>query len=97
MAKYRRDAKIRGFLREPTNDESDANRLTYLVGCENWFTGVAMYFRIALPVPCVGVQKLNIYGCPNSPTICEEPTLGIATVWVKVPSKAPAALDDCKS
>ena len=97
MAKYLRDAEIRGFLREPTYDESDSNRLSYLVGCKNWFTGAAMYFRSALPVECLGVQKLNIYGCPNSETVCDESTLGIATVWVNVPSKIPSHLDNCTS
>ena len=96
MAKYLRDAEIRGFLREPTC-ESDSNRITYLTGCENWFTGAAMYFRKALPVQCFGVQKLNIYGCPNAETICDESTLGIANVWVNVPSIVPSSLDNCKS
>ena len=96
MAKYLRDAEIRSFLREPTC-ESDSNRITYLTGYENWFTGAAMYFRKALPVQCFGVQKLNIYGCPNAETICDESTLGIAHVWVNVPSIIPSSLDNCKS
>ena len=96
MTKYLRDAEIRGFLRAPIY-ESDSNRITYLTGCENWFTGAAMYFRKALPVPCSGVQKLNIYGCPNAETICGESVLGIADVWVNVPSLSPSFLNDCKS
>ncbi|ADB15786.1 hypothetical protein Psta_1103 [Pirellula staleyi DSM 6068] len=48
MAKYLRYAEVRGFLRCPTPDESPANRLDYLSGCPNWFTGAAMYFRLAL-------------------------------------------------
>ncbi|MFM7187661.1 MAG: hypothetical protein ACKO14_07565 [Armatimonadota bacterium] len=56
-----------------------------------------MYFRKALPVHCSGVQKLNIYGCPNTETRCDESTLGIADVWVNVPSIAPPSLHDCKS
>lgn len=97
MTKFLRDAEIRGFLREPRCDESDANRLSYLGGCQNWFTGAAMYFRIALPVPCFGVQKLNIYGCPDLETICSESLLGIATVWVNIPSSVPAELKNCRS
>lgn len=56
-----------------------------------------MYFRIALPVECFGVQKLNIYGCPDSATICSESILGIATVWTNIPSSAPAGLENCRS
>jgi len=96
MAKNLRGAEVRGFLRAPTH-ESDSNQITYLTGCENWFTGAAMYFRKALPVPCSGVQKLNIYGCPNAETICGESVLGIADVWVNVPSLSPSFLNDCKS
>lgn len=96
MTKFLRDAEIRGFLREPTF-ESDSNRITYLTGCESWFTGAAMYFRKALPIQCSGVQKLNMYGCPNAETRCDEPTLGIADVWVNVPSMAPPSLHGCRS
>lgn len=96
MTKFLRDAEIRGFLREPTF-ESDSNRITYLTGCENWFTGAAMYFRKALPIQCSGVQKLNIYGCPDAETRCDESTLGIANVWVNVPSMAPPSLYGCTS
>ncbi len=99
MAKYLRYAEIRGFLRRTSPvgaDESDANRLTYLVGCPNWFTGASMYFRTALPVACSDVQKLNIYGCPDSPTFCDEPVLGIASVWVNVPADPGEMLVDCR-
>ncbi len=99
MAKYLRYAEIRGFLQHPTRvnaDERDTNRLTYLVGCPNWHTGATMYFRSALPVQCPHVQKLNIYGCPNSPTFCDEPVLGIASVWVNVPPAPPDVLRSCR-
>lgn len=99
MAKYLRYAEIRGFLRRPSNvgaDESEANRLPYLVGCPNWFTGASMYFRAALPVACSDVQKLNIYGCPDSPTYCDEPVLGIASVWVNVPVDRGEMLVSCR-
>jgi len=56
-----------------------------------------MYFRKALSVLCSDVQKLNMYGCPNGETVCGEPTLGIADVWVNFPSVTPASVNDCKS
>lgn len=99
MAKYLRYAEVRGFLRRPTAvgaDESDANTLAYLVGCPNWFTGASMYFRIALPVACADVTKLNIYGCPETSTHCEEAVLGIASVWVTVPRNPPNELTNCR-
>ncbi|QDS90925.1 hypothetical protein EC9_51430 [Rosistilla ulvae] len=99
MAKYLRYAEVRGFLgrsRQPTADERDTNRLAYLVGCPNWHTGATMYFRSALPVECPHVQKLNIYGCPNSPTLCDEPVLGIASVWVNVPPDPSSGLGSCR-
>jgi len=65
--------------------------------CPNWFTGVAMYFRRALPVACRDVVKLNLYGCADSPTICEDPVLGIANVWVQVPSTPPPGIVDCRA
>lgn len=100
MAKYLRYAEIRGFLRchtHVTADESDANTLRYLVGCPNWFTGAKMYFRTALPVASPHVQKLNIYGCPSSPTFCDEAVLGIASVWVNVPADSSSILGSCRS
>ena len=95
MAKYLRYAEVRGFLRSPTPDESPANRLDYLSGCPNWFTGAAMYFRLALPVACASVQKLNIYGCPVAGTLCSESVLGIADVWSQVPEDAAALTGNC--
>ncbi|MDA1015014.1 MAG: hypothetical protein O3A00_11265 [Planctomycetota bacterium] len=55
-----------------------------------------MYFRSALPVECPHVQKLNIYGCPESPTLCEEAILGIASVWVNVPTDPSDVLASCR-
>jgi hypothetical protein len=79
-----------------TADEREKNQLDYLVGCPNWHTGASMYFRSALPVKCANVQKLNIYGCPNSPTFCDEPVLGIASVWVNVPQDPSDVLGSCR-
>lgn len=99
MAKYLRYAEVRGFLRRPSAvgaDESEANRLTYLVGCPNWFTGASMYFRMALPVACADVKKLNIYGCPETQTHCDGPVLGFADVWVNVPTDPSEMRGNCR-
>lgn len=96
MAKYLRYAEVRRFLRTPTCDESEANSLAYLSGCASWFTGATMYFRLALPVECSGLQKLNIYGCPGAETVCGESILGIASVWVGVPEDATPLKEKCR-
>lgn len=77
-------------------DESASNRLNYLAGCPNWHTGVLMYFRRALPIPCPRVQKLCVYGCPNAESFCTESILGIASVWVNVPADSSNLAGDCK-
>jgi hypothetical protein len=100
MTKFLRYAEIRGFLRCRTPvsaDERPPNRLQYCTGCPNWFTGAAMYFRTALPVECADVAKLNIYGCADSSTVCDEAVLGIANVWVNVPPEPADILVDCRA
>lgn len=99
MAKFLRSAGVRGYLKTMTlvgADETPANQLKEFWDCPNWFTGAAMYFRLALPVACSHAQKLNIYGCPVTATTCEDAVLGVASVWVPVPASSADYSGNCR-
>jgi hypothetical protein len=92
MSKYLRHIEFRGFQSTPSECDSQV-----LPICSGWnsnaWNGIAMYRRYALPVPCEGLAKLNIFGCLSSEREPTEAVFGVAICWVKVETKPKTTTD----
>ncbi len=95
MSKFLRQIEFRGFLREATHDESRSNLFDYFETHDNFLTGLWAYTRYTLPIRCDGVARINLYGCLNTATRCDEPCLSIGSLWVLLPAILPPSIDVC--